>query len=289
MTHFTVLVQAQDEMELAARLAPYQENNCGECDPQYMIFYDQTQEHYDDYIARSQVKLGQFMTDYFWKKHPELADYRNKRIGEVSFILFMRLFGGCVEARPGRFGYYENPNSRWDYWSKFKPGWLLYTNDPLSANKLKSGAIRAGTVDWSAVQALKANRARKVYEVWEKLKQAGAFDDSRSFDWELAEDLLPGVDEDTIFSAAWLNRTLTQTPMDSAQYAASLATDPPAWAFVDGSGQWFEEGFIGSILKGGLGFGSHIPTEGYNYRQAFWDFLKNLPPDAGLYFVDCHV
>ena len=49
MSHFTVLVPAQNEDELFDKLQPYQENNMGDCPKEYLEFVRVDKEDEEDY------------------------------------------------------------------------------------------------------------------------------------------------------------------------------------------------------------------------------------------------
>lgn len=59
MSHFTVavIVNKLDENEVAKMLAPYQENNMGDCPKEYLAFHSITEEYKEDYENGSRTMV----------------------------------------------------------------------------------------------------------------------------------------------------------------------------------------------------------------------------------------
>ena len=59
MSHFTVavIVNKLDENEVAKMLAPYQENNMGDCPKEYLTFHSITEEYKEDYENGSRTMV----------------------------------------------------------------------------------------------------------------------------------------------------------------------------------------------------------------------------------------
>lgn len=88
VSHFCVLVFSDD---VERDLAPFQENNMGDCPRKYLAFFDKTDE----------VKET-------WEKYED--KYEN------SIEKFARKYHGYVKTDDGKFGYWENPNAKWDWY-----------------------------------------------------------------------------------------------------------------------------------------------------------------------------
>lgn len=153
MSHFTVLVIGPAE-NLEAMLAPFQENNTGDCPRQYMQFYDKESEMLEEYntegVERVVMPDGSYKTPYddefrkpgefgFGGGTHEVPAHLEKR--EVpykelysSFEEFAEDYHGYKgrDDETGRYGYWENPNRKWDW---YQPGgrWTGFF-------KLKDGA-----------------------------------------------------------------------------------------------------------------------------------------------------
>lgn len=137
MSHFTVLVVGED---IEHELAPYQENNMGTCPREFMEFTDQEDEFQEEYETGTQTMIRS------WTKLYSLYDERfqnpayNPFSGEPgeryvyppgsekvevafketypTFEKFCRDYHGHKKRDPdkGRYGYWENPQARWDWY-----------------------------------------------------------------------------------------------------------------------------------------------------------------------------
>ncbi|MFW6281226.1 MAG: hypothetical protein ACOC1O_00300 [bacterium] len=105
MSHFTVMVIGENIEEL---LAPYQENNMGTCPKEYLEFFNVEEQERDIYKENYETKMS---FDEFMTKH----------------------CGYEYDAEQGAYGYWENPNKKWD-WYQLGGRWNGYF-------KLKKGAI----------------------------------------------------------------------------------------------------------------------------------------------------
>ena len=88
MSHFTVMVIGENPEK---QLAPYQENNMGNCPEEYLSFVDETEylkEGWDKLTEEEKDEYGNSFREYAkdYKKHPDEE----------------------------RYGFYENLNAKWD-------------------------------------------------------------------------------------------------------------------------------------------------------------------------------
>lgn len=158
MSHFTVLVIGPD---VEAQLAPFQENNMGDCPEEYLEFHDTETEMREEYdggkgtryvimpdgtrklpwdecfrVAKGGLGLGFGSSTH---EVPEGLEQREVPFNEVypTFEEFARDWHGATERNPehNRFGYYENPNAKWD-WYQVGGRWT-------GKFKLKTGSVGA--------------------------------------------------------------------------------------------------------------------------------------------------
>jgi hypothetical protein len=145
MSHFTVLVRIPaDQVDgtnivpaLEQMLAPYQENNMGDCPEEYLEFEDIEDEYREKYqtetterVRMSDGKLLSPYDDQFKRKKddfinneydvPEFLERRKVPFTELygTFEEFMSDYVGDEHPDPktGRYGYWRNPNTKWDWW-----------------------------------------------------------------------------------------------------------------------------------------------------------------------------
>ena len=93
MSHFTVMIFGDDA---EAQLAPFQENNMGNCPDEYMEFNDETEyleKEWADEDEETKVAHGNDFDQYVTEYH-----------------------GYSKDEELGKYGYWENPNAKWDYY-----------------------------------------------------------------------------------------------------------------------------------------------------------------------------
>jgi hypothetical protein len=121
MSHFTVMVKVtQDRLRkhdgeitdaVAEMLAPYQENNMGDCPKEYLKFHDMTED-----IGRTDKNERIEADSFMGEKYPEsvgktlLEHYGD----EETFI--KEYHGYKKDEETGKYGYWENPNRKWDWY-----------------------------------------------------------------------------------------------------------------------------------------------------------------------------
>ncbi len=137
MSHFTVLVVGKD---YEAALTPFQEND-GTCPEEYLEFMAE--------VPKGQVKR------YIKKRLSEMPKLEQARYSKFSDKEFLKRYGGFTPNEKGDYGYYANPNSKWDWYSmggrwrgyfKLKPGKEGVVGDRSGLNK-KDTRIWPGGVD----------------------------------------------------------------------------------------------------------------------------------------------
>ena len=131
MSHFTVLVVGDD---VEKQLAPFQENNMGDCPGEYMEFNEVEAEYRNDYenesIEMVQAPNGerfyswdqQFKVGGFFDQKTVIPDgYEKVMVAHkdrfASFEEFMSEWHGSEERDPemGVYGYWANPQAKWDW------------------------------------------------------------------------------------------------------------------------------------------------------------------------------
>lgn len=130
MSHFSVLVIGNDVEE---QLAPYEESTEN---PEYTEFKDITEESLNDYETKSTEKvhmpdgrlLNKWDNEFRVSGKPgetnrKVPDYLP--IVEIPFKVLYLTFDEymrdwCDEERnlDGKYGYYHNPNAKWDWWEE---------------------------------------------------------------------------------------------------------------------------------------------------------------------------
>lgn len=139
MSHFSVFVLTQlcaDDpniseerwQEVAAnKLRPFQENNMEDCPKEFLQFFDKENEYLQKYENESveMVVVGDKLLyphdDQFGAleapEHLERRQVAHKKY-YATFEKFCKDWYGAESRDPekGRYGYWENPNAKWDWW-----------------------------------------------------------------------------------------------------------------------------------------------------------------------------
>ena len=192
MSHFSVMVIGpENEEALREALAPFQENNMGDCPREFMEFEDVEDKYYQEYISDSVERIWDSRSDERFFLHEASSrglDHSNLPPGVFkvntafqdlypTFEKFMDEWVGykARDLEKGRYGRWENPNCKWDWWqlggrwagyllvkpNTREPGFgrgapsLLMNEDPYEGNALRVDAARNGDIDWEGM--MKAN------------------------------------------------------------------------------------------------------------------------------------
>lgn len=198
MSHFTVLVIGDD---IEAALAPFQENNMGDCPRQYMEFHDVEDEYRKEYAEDSREMIvltdgsrhspcdnrfknpaySPFSSDkdvpqWIYPEGSEKRDFPHREL-YTTFDAFITDWAGYKrDPEIGRYGYWENQNRKWDWyqvggrWSgllKLKPGAQGLTGERgLMGSHFAEGSDRADQarkrdIDFDGMRADEEAKARE--------------------------------------------------------------------------------------------------------------------------------
>jgi len=125
MSHFAVLVVGPNPEE---QLAPYQENNIGDCPEEYLKFEDKETEMLEEYNTGS-TEMAIMPDGRVISKYDDEC-YGKVKTGEIptktvpfkeaypTFEQFAEDYHGYEKRneKTGRYGYFENPNKKWDWY-----------------------------------------------------------------------------------------------------------------------------------------------------------------------------
>lgn len=343
MSHFTVLVPANDEDELAQKLMPYKELGWGSEDPpeleQYLEFNDTEDENRKEYeeITIPVVELSdgrilarydeEFRNPYRWKSFGSNEEYVYPDGSELydmyassyynSFEQYMSDWKGVQrDERTGRYGYWHNPNAKWDWWSiggrwtgilqlktldamivagSGRPGLMTEPND----NPALADYAPVGGVDWDNMLREQIESKREQYRKFHNALQGVSTEDVRRVKQRLSNRWNEGVWQD-IFSSLnelcfgvaandkadlWLDVREIKEMMFSTenQYIDNNTPTALTYAFIDMDGNWNQRGEMGW-------WGIDDKSKGTeNYDEAWWEFINSLPEDQIVYVIDCHI
>lgn len=351
MSHFTVMVVTDQEPTdeiLEAALAPYQENNNGDCPEQYLKFNDvedeYRQEWENDSIEMVRVPLdvpvpGGYTgfsgsSDYVMDGYRYYHTFDNRFTPRVpgdlfargepvypegheivtvpyrqlypEFEQFLKSWGGYErDPKTGRFGYWENPNKKWDWWVVGgRWGGLLRHRGGFDAD-----ICRVGDLDF---KAMLADRMRERGNGWDTAEakfredpnNAGitfveALQQWRDFiaqcrterkEDEPLYDVIKRNLQDERLRNAWhhaqwdggISDKYIENPQNRICRDEYTGQAVPLGTFaVLMDGQWY--------AQGDMGWFATVSNENDDWDQRFNELLNTLRPDQWITIVDCHI
>lgn len=280
MSHFSVAIISKTPDEVEKLLAPYQENNMGDCPKEYLEFYSIEEEYLEKYQTDTvtKVKMPDGRLLYPWDdefrvpgtigygsnthKVPEGMGYEKIEIkfSELypTFEEYMKDFCGYKERDPetGKYGYWENPNKKWDYWSE-RPRLKLKDGSHAATAKIKD-------IDFSPDP--------KQYEYAIRF-------------WEInveGQELKPDENKMDFFSIykPEYYKEMYQSKEAYAEYKAKFKT----WALITPDGKWHEQGSMGW-----WGFNDATKDSTEKFMDLFEKTIQETDPEFYLTIVDCHI
>lgn len=263
MSHFTVgvITPTLERGYIEQIMAPYQENNMGDCPKEYLEFYDKEDELKDEYENRI-VEEGD-KTFSFKEKYATLEE-------------FAKEWWGFKERDPetGRYGFWENPHAKWD-WYEVGGRWanMLLVKD--SVTEYVQGGHYGRHEEREAPEGYRWVDGARIKDI--------EFDKMEEYSRESAEKYWEEAQDKEAFEKRFIYGLQdAETKEQYIQRNTSFST----YAFLNGiTNEWVSVGEMGWF-----GMSSETSEEGYN-----WDiqYVSNHiePADPELYFVviDCHI
>lgn len=285
MSHFTVLVIGDDP---EYQLAPYQENNMGDCPQRFLEFYDMEDELLEEYNTGSTTKVQSPDGTLYWPFDEKFKDpkdifskERNYPDGykEIDFT-FKELYSTFEEfvedyhgyehrdRRKRRYGYWENSNARWDWYllggrwtGQFKlkeKGWGRTGKPGIMTEPAEDGWVDQaykGDIDWGALRVKDIKQAEKNWK-----------------DYTADTKQTPEQKE------FWYGIKPTETKEDYLKKAGNFSV----FAVVK-DGEWYE--------KGTMGWWGMITDEQDHdeWSKRVQALIDEVPDDTLLSVYDCHI
>lgn len=261
MSHFTVLVIGKNVDE---QLWPFWELDLSEDevkkDPRAEFIGDIKQEELEE-------KFKEFL-----EKEKEYLE-KNEIKYESATEWVRDWFGYKFNTELGAWGYYKNPQQKWDWysvggrWSGYftlkngaegslgEPG--IYGREEENEKPNKADQAKKGDIDWQAMKDEKLVRARKT---WEEVQSK--------------EDQIPS-------QMKYLTYGITDDDtLDT--YLKRIDKFPTTYAVVK-DGKWYEKGEMGWW---GISTNEKSDSE---WDTEFKKLIDDLPDDTLLTIVDCHI
>jgi hypothetical protein len=266
MSHFTVLVIGGKDID--NQLAPFQENNMGDCPKEYLEF---EVEHYKEdfkeevYRILSEIKKN-FKAKTITLKKDSIAEY-SKLAKAKKYSEFLKKWGGYSSDSEGNLGYLSNPNSKWDWWVmggrwsgmfKMKKGKKGVIGEPGVGNNtpiFDCDQAKKGDIDFKAMEN-DPGEIERLKKNWEEVISGKSFYKPEYYKIRYGD-----LDNYLCIERKFATHSVLK------------------------KGEWFENGTMGWFGTTGA-----TSEEENKWTLEFNDrFIKDLPEDTMLTIVDCHI
>ena len=316
MSHFTVLVPARSYEHLERILEPYNEQL--EDDSPYIEYETDISPEEVSGVIEDAWKEIHDRKAFSWLKGNERTDRIAKRIdilksenlSAIAHELGWRL------GLDGSFGYYCNPNARWDWWI-VGGRWsgLLKLKDGYANNGLEIGNGEPGVFGGLNKEQDQADYAPKYAIDWEAMRFERARDHVKMFNKVAAaldklgytpQDYmnnfgLRGTTEDEVEQGRKIHQSIRSAfhemhgePLPifwefvsadpNKSYEIKLM-EPLTFGIIDLNGKWVtgeEMGWFGVSWEKNEGDIDH-------YHTAYWEIIDKALDDTIFFVVDCHI
>ncbi|MDY7989850.1 hypothetical protein UY286_04985 [Paenibacillus polymyxa] len=293
MSHFTVAIITETLDNLEKLLAPYQENNMGDCPKQYLAFHNVEDEYRRVYENESaehiQLENGRVVSPYdevFRKvtasgsvigyevpahlKRVQVP-HKQKYSSFDDFMIQYEGFSSCDE-ETGKWGYWENPNAKWDWWA---------TGGRWSDSLLLKSGKRADAAQIKDIFFIEeANHEGVTIEIEGYQVPASL---APTFQITVAE-ASQAWDEVIAGKGFYKPEYYLKRYGDKQSYIREMLCFS-TYAVITPDGVWHAKGDMGWF-----GISSESPEKAKEFSMSYFDtFIRNANPEHYLVLVDCHI
>lgn len=233
MSHFNVAVFSYSPEEVEELLAPYNEQTE---DEEYLEF-EKACESVED--IRAEYELS-------------------KQDGEGFDTFVYRWYGYVYNEELGAYGFYRNPNAKWDWW-EIGRNWH-------NSLRLKQGGRCDQAQVWDVDFSQDAEAAAKARRFWEVCVEGQPLRET-----EDPEDFKP------------VNKKYCIDQCGDKETYVKMQSGFTCWAFLTPDGEWHEQGQMGWF-----GVGDDTKESRARFTLELENMLKSSP-DLWITIVDCHI
>jgi hypothetical protein len=353
MSHFAILVKIPDtvvkqnggpEEAIAALLAPYQENNMGDCPDKYLEFEDTTADLKKKYATEGSRRIrlpdgevvdpwddrfrvpGTFGHGGGTHEIPDDCEEFELPHKEqyATFEEFVEEWSGEKPCGPnGEYGYYHNPNAKWDWysvggrWSGYFP--IKDDNGILGSTGTMGSKMNDGPgfadicqvkdLDLKKIQADAQEQIDKFCAAWEWYDYGRVEAEVKDGDWEdynrkesgrhfaLSVGILDCKNEDELTGDEWLIIPWAKDPKRYDVWANGPITGEDirtkyAWHFAPLKiyAVLDDKSWNGRGDMGWWGCSTSEDSQEKEYGDGWFEReIMALPQDMWLAAVDCHI
>lgn len=301
MSHFAVAVISDGTKKVSELLAPYQENNMGDCPKEYLEFYSVEDEYrpqyendgckyvfmpdgrrllpWDDEFRVDGSPLGFGSGTHKVPEHLEQREIPYKETF-ATFDDYMREWCGYEkDPEKGKYGYWDNPNKKWDWWvvgGRFRRG-VRATNGECAPYPAGS-FLDPKWEDATDYPPEHFDQAKLGDMIWDRDEEAAKRADDQWRSWFEGEEI-EGVEKAhplASFHAKQYGDRETYVLCESTMWWRAVITP---------DGKWHEVGEMGWF-----GCSSESGEELVEWAKKFKErFIDPYPPEYELTVVDCHI
>lgn len=312
MSHFCVLVIGDGVED---QLAPYQENNMGDCPQEYMEFNNLEEEYADDWKNGATEMLiaddGSYHTPWS-ERGKELKDagYEEKVVRfNVIYPEFSKYLedwhNACFNAEEGAYGYYENPNAKWDWyqiggrWSGYfrvkqgvKPelgerSWMDTDSPPLESNQADSALKK--DIDFDLMMDENEQEQLKYYHEFYGILKGTPIIPWKNFlaaypgDVETARRVYHAQAGKQLLAEARFYGDEERYMQDEESFRKQVRAEAIVPFAILHNGEWMERGSMGwwGMVKD--------KKDREQHQEEVLQLIQSLPDDTLLTIVDCHI
>lgn len=279
MSHFTLMVVAEDETQLEELLAPYDESLQVEPYKSYDDLAWVKNEEFNS-LTTPEEKISwikeNWEEDYFWDSE------------ENSFYTMSTY----------------NPESKWDWWT-LGGRWMGYfplkagaTTGQLGSPGAFGNAAEPNKVDLAAIKDIDfdrmrneaAQRAEDAYNEWESFVAVNGTPDrweggQKDIDYKEYRKNFFSKEVNLLANKKWFGDWSDFLDMDRETYVANAVKNAvPCFAFLDKTNGWIEKGSMGWF---GISTATDESTD--TYLDMVNAILDGLNPEVKIACVDCHI
>lgn len=305
MSHYTVAVITDDPDKLEDLMAPYQENNMGDCPQEYMTFNDVEEECKMQYetgtISRIQLENGEHASPsddifrveyepghfrYVKPEHLEEIEVSYKEVYPTLDDFITEYHEYERDSITGKYGHWENPNSKWD-WYSVGGRWsdMLTLRNGNTENIAQIKDVFFFHPDSDVAPSIDAILNRE-FDMAAPVNILGV-----NVPANLASDIqksITGIEKqwDEALSGKSFYRPeyfleRYKTKEDYVKESLEFGT----YAVITPDGNWHSKGDMGWF-----GASSESAEEAKEFQESFYDrFIKSANPEHYLIVVDCHI
>ncbi len=293
MSHFNVAVITPSMNDVEALLAPFQENNTGNCPEEYLTFFDVEEEYRRLYELESaeyiQMEDGRLLSPYHsifrtTASQPMLHTHEvpshlqrvqiphKEKYTTFDDYMIQHVGYSAKDEKTGKWGYRDNPNAKWDSW-QIGGSWsnklILRSGEQVNAAPIKD------------IFFIEQERCEEVTITIEEIPVPVALATKLESCLAHASQEWEKVMEGKGSHKPEYYRNRYGDKQGFLREMLSVRT----YAVVTPDGNWHAPGEMGRF-----GISSESPDEATQCNTSFYDtFIKDADPEHFLVMVDCHI